>query len=122
MGELIAAVAELDDLSKRYTDQHPEIGKRSAQIAYYLGRSQVGEFAFAASEREKEASEEYLLKAVEMDPGMPEPYKALGELYGEWEMYGESAAMYKKYLKVVPKSADRSRVERQIDKMERKAR
>jgi tetratricopeptide (TPR) repeat protein len=97
-------------------------GKRSAQIAYYLGRSQVGEFAFAASEKEKEASEEYLLKAIEMDPRMPEPYKALGELYGEWEMYRESAAMYKKYLKVAPKASDRSRVERQISKMERKAR
>jgi len=82
----------------------------------------VGEFAFAASEKEKEASEDYLLKAIKMDPKMPEPYKALGELYGEWEMYGESAAMYKKYLKVAPKASDRSRVERQISKMERKAR
>jgi len=97
-------------------------GKRSAQIAYYLGRSQVGEFAFAASEKEKEACEDYLLKAIKMDPKMPEPYKSHGELYGEWEMYGESAAMYKKYLKVAPKASDRSRVERQISKMERKAR
>jgi len=97
-------------------------GKQSAKIAYYLGRSQVGEFAFAASEKEKEASEEYLLKAIEMDTKMPEPYKALGELYGEWEMYKESAAMYRKYLKVSPEASDRSRVERQISKMERKAR
>jgi tetratricopeptide (TPR) repeat protein len=97
-------------------------GKRNAQIAYYLGRSQVGEFAFAASEREKESSEEYLLKAIELDPKMPEPYKALGELYGEWEMFGESASMYRKYLKTAPKASDKSRIERQISKMERKAR
>jgi hypothetical protein len=99
-----------------------DAGKHTAPVAYYLGRSQVGEFAFAASEREKEASEEYLLKAIELDPKMPEPYRALGELYGEWEMYRESAAMYRKYLKVAPQASDRSRVERQISKMERKAR
>lgn len=96
-------------------------GRQTAQIAYYLGRSQVGEFAFAASEREKEESEKYLLKAVELDPGMPEPYKALGNLYGEWEMYGEAAKMYRKYLKVSPNASDRSRIEREIQKMERKA-
>jgi tetratricopeptide (TPR) repeat protein len=97
-------------------------GKRTAQIAYYLGRSQVGEFAFAASEREKETAEEYLLKATKLDPKMPEPFKALGDLYGEWEMYGEAAAMYRKYLKVTPGASDRSRIERLIQKMERKAR
>ena len=97
-------------------------GKHNARIAYYLGRSHVGEFAFAASEREKEASEKYLLTAIELDPKMPEPYKALGQLYGEWDMYAESAAMYRKYLKAAPKASDRSRVERQISKMERKAR
>lgn len=97
-------------------------GKQNAQIAYYLGRSQVGEFAFAASDREKEESEKYLLKAVKLDPKMPEPYKALGNLYGEWEMYGEAVSMYRKYLKVSPKASDRSRIEREILKMERKAR
>ncbi|MGD8353506.1 MAG: M48 family metalloprotease [Pseudomonadota bacterium] len=107
--------------SKKLFQAAWDSGKRSARIAYYLGRSQVGEFAFAASEREKEASESYLLKAIEMDPKMPEPYKALGELYGEWEMYRESAAMYRKYLKAAPKAPDRSRIERQISKMERKA-
>ena len=82
----------------------------------------MGEFAFAASEREKDTAEEYLLKATKLDPKMPEPYKALGDLYGEWEMYGEAAAMYRKYLKVAPGASDRSRIERLIQKMERKAR
>jgi tetratricopeptide (TPR) repeat protein len=97
-------------------------GKQTAAIAYYLGRSQVGEFAFAASDREKEAAEEYLLKATKLDPKMPEPYRALGDLYGEWEMYAEAAARYRQYLKVAPQASDRSRIERQIQKMERKAR
>ena len=123
MGDAKAAFDSGDyGTSKRLFQAAWDAGKRTAQVAYYLGRSQVGEFAFAASEREKEASEEYLLKAIQMDPRMPEPYRALGELYGEWEMYGESAAMYRKYLKVAPQAPDRGRVERQISKMERKAR
>lgn len=123
MGDAKAAFDSGDyATSKKLFQAAWDSGKRSAQIAYYLGRSQVGEFAFAASEREKEASEEYLLKAAKMDPKMPEPYKALGELYGEWEMYAEAAAMYRKYLKVAPRASDRSRIERQIGKMERKAR
>lgn len=97
-------------------------GFRTARIAYRLGRSQVGEFAFAATDQEKEAAENYLLKATGMDPKMPQPYKALGELYGEWEMYSEAAGMYRKYLAVDPKASDRSRIQRQIQKMERKAR
>jgi tetratricopeptide (TPR) repeat protein len=122
MGDAKAAFDSGDyATSKKLFQTAWDSGKRSAPIAYYLGRSQVGEFAFAASEREKEASERYLRKAIELDPQMPEPYKALGELYGEWEMYGESAAMYRQYLKVNPKASDQSRVERQISKMERKA-
>lgn len=97
-------------------------GYRTADVAYHLGRSQFGEFAFAASEREKETAENYLLKAIELDPGMPEPYKALGELYGEWDMYQDSARMYRKYLRAAPGAPDRNRVERQIEKMERKSR
>lgn len=123
MGDAKAAFDSGDyATSKKLFKAAWDSGKRTAQIAYYLGRSQVGEFAFAASEKEKEASEEFLLKAIELDPKMPEPYKALGELYGEWEMYAESAAMYRKYLKAAPTAKDRSRVERLISKMERKAR
>ena len=123
MGDAKAAFDSGDYATSRKLFQAAwDSGKRTAQIAYYLGRSQVGEFIFAASEREKEASEDYLLKATKLDPKMPEPYKALGELYGEWEMYGESAAMYRKYLKVAPGASDKSRIERQISKMERKNR
>ena len=123
MGDARAAFESGDyATSKKLFQAAWDSGRRSARIAYYLGRSQVGEFAFAASEREKEASETYLLKAIEMDSKMPEPYKALGELYGEWGMYHEAAAMYRNYLKTAPGASDRSRIERRISKMERKAR
>jgi tetratricopeptide (TPR) repeat protein len=123
MGDAKAAFDSGDFATARNLFQTAwDSGKRTAQIAYYLGRSQVGEFAFAASEREKEAAEDYLLKATKLDPRMPEPYKALGELYGEWEMYGEAAAMYRKYLKIAPDALDKSRIQRQIQKMERKVR
>lgn len=97
-------------------------GLQNAEVAYRLGQSHLGGFAFAASETEKEQAERYLLKATQLEPRKPEPYKALGELYGEWEHYEEGIAMYRNYLKQAPKAKDRSRIERQIKKLERKAR
>lgn len=97
-------------------------GMQSAEVAYRLGQSHLGGMAFAATEREKELAEEYLLKATEIDKGMADPYKALGELYGEWDRYEEGIAMYRKYLKQAPGASDSSRIERQIRKLERKAR
>lgn len=97
-------------------------GMQSAEVAYRLGQSQLGGMAFAATEREKELAEEYLLKATRIDSKMADPYKALGELYGEWERYEEGIRMYKTYLKLAPRASDRSRIERQIRKLERKAR
>jgi tetratricopeptide (TPR) repeat protein len=99
-----------------------DAGIQNADVAYALGQSQLGGFAFAATEREKELAEEYLLKAVKLNPKFADSYKALGELYGEWERYEEGIAMYRKYLKVAPRAKDRSRIERQISKLERKAR
>lgn len=97
-------------------------GMQSAEVAYRLGQSQLGGMAFAATEREKELAEGYLLKAIDMNKGLADAYKALGELYGEWERYEEGIKMYRQYLKVDPKARDRSRIERQIRKLERKAR
>lgn len=97
-------------------------GMQSAEVAYRLGQSQLGGMAFAATEQEKELAEKYLLKATKINKRMAEPYKALGELYGEWERYEEGVVMYKKYLKYARKAKDRSRIERQIRKLERKAR
>jgi tetratricopeptide (TPR) repeat protein len=99
-----------------------DAGMQSADIAYHLGQAHLGGMAFAATEQEKEQGEEYLLKAIDMDKGMADAYKALGELYGEWDRYEEGIKMYRQYLKVDPKARDRSRIERQIRKLERKAR
>jgi tetratricopeptide (TPR) repeat protein len=99
-----------------------DAGLQSAEVAYGLGQSHLGGFAFAATEREKEQAEEYLLKATRLQPKMADAYKALGDLYSEWERYEEGIAMFHKYLQVSPKARDRSRIERQINKLERKAR
>jgi tetratricopeptide (TPR) repeat protein len=98
-----------------------DAGLQSAEVAYRLGQSQLGGMAFAATEREKELAEKYLLKATRLDKKMAEPYKALGELYGEWERYEAGVKMYRKYLKLARQAKDRSRIERQIRKLERKA-
>ncbi len=97
-------------------------GFNSAEVAHGLGVAYLAGFPFAASEHEKQQAEHYLLKAVRLDPGMPEAYKALGELYGEWDRYEDGIAMYRRYLKAHPNASDRSRTERQIRKFERKAR
>jgi len=99
-----------------------DAGMQSAEVALRLGESQLGGMAFAATEREKELAEEYLLKATKLDPSMAGPYKALGELYGEWDRYEEGVKMYQRYLKLNPRAKDRSRIERQIRKLQRKAR
>jgi len=99
-----------------------DAGIQNAEVAYALGQSQLGGFAFAATEQEKEQAETYLLKAIKLDPKFADSYKALGELYGEWERYEEGVAMYRNYLKMAPRAKDRSRIERQISKLERKAR
>lgn len=96
-------------------------GFQTAEVAYGLGQSQLGGFAFAATDTEKERAEEYLLKSTKMDAKFAPPYKALGELYGEWDRFEDSAAMYKKYLQVDPKAKDRRSIERKIKKMNRKA-
>jgi len=97
-------------------------GMQTAEVAYRLGQSQLGGMAFAATEREKELAEKYLLKATQLDRKMAEPYKELGDLYGEWERYEEGIKMYKQYMKLAPSAGERSRIERQIRKLERKAR
>lgn len=123
LGDARQAFDEADWAKARALYQNAwDSGIQNAEVAYSLGQSHLGGFAFAASEREKEQAEEYLLKATELDQTMATPYKALGELYAEWERYEEGIAMYRKYLKLSPEARDRSRIERQIKKLERKAR
>ena len=123
LGDARSAMKEGDWATARNLFQAAwDSGFTTAEVACSLGRAQLGGFAFAASEQEKEAAEKYLLEAKRIDPRYADTYKALGELYGEWERYDEAAAMYRSYLKVEPKARDRSRIEAQIRKFERKAR
>jgi tetratricopeptide (TPR) repeat protein len=114
---------EAEDWSKarQFYQSAWDAGFQSGEVAHRLGVSHMGGMAFAASEREKERAEEYLLKAIELEPKGVDAYKSLGELYGEWDNYEEAVKMYRQYIKLAPKARDRSRVERQIKKFERKA-
>ncbi|MFC1747451.1 M48 family metalloprotease [Pseudomonadota bacterium] len=107
--------------AKQFYQSAWDSGFKTAEVAYGLGQSQLGGFAFAATEQEKERAEEYLLKSTKLNSKFSSPYKALGELYGEWDRYEDAAAMYGKYLKVDPKAKDRRSIERKIKKMQRKA-
>ena len=123
LGDARAALKEGDWATARNLFQAAwDSGYNSAEVACSLGRAQLGGFAFAASEQEKESAEKYLLEAKRIDPNYADTYKALGELYGEWDRYDEAVKMYRSYLKVAPKARDRSRIEAQIRKFERKAR
>ncbi|MCW8826685.1 MAG: M48 family metalloprotease [Gammaproteobacteria bacterium] len=99
-----------------------DAGFQSGEVAHRLGVSHLGGMAFAASDREKERAETYLLKAIKLEPKRAEAYKSLGELYGEWDNYEEAVKMYRSYIKLAPRARDKSRIERQIKKYERKAR
>ena len=96
-------------------------GVRNAEVAYGLGKSTLGEFAFGASESEKEKAEKYYLEATRLKKNYALAYKGLGELYEDWERYGEAAAAYAKYLKYAPKASDRQRIARRIKTLKRKA-
>lgn len=99
-----------------------DAGFQSGEVAHRLGVSHLGGMAFAASEREKERAEIYLLKAINLEPKRAVAYKSLGELYAEWDSYEEAVKMYRKYIKLAPRARDQSRIKRQIKKLERKAR
>jgi hypothetical protein len=96
-------------------------GIRTAPVAYGLAKSKLGGFAFAASEAEKSAAEHAYREAASLDPGYGAPYRGLGELYEDWERYGDAADAYRKYLKLEPTAPDRSRIKRKIEVLQRKA-
>ena len=96
-------------------------GIRSAPVAYGLAKSNLGGFAFAASEAEKRDAERAYKEAAGLDPSYAPPHRGLGELYEDWERYGDAAEAYRRYLKLDPKVVDRGRIERKIKLLERKA-
>ena len=96
-------------------------GVRSAPIAYGIAKSKLGDFAFGASEAEKQEAEKRYREAARLDPGYALPYKGLGELYEDWERYGEAAQAYKKYVQLAPNATDRKSIERKITILQKKA-
>jgi tetratricopeptide (TPR) repeat protein len=96
-------------------------GVRSAPIAYGLAKSKLGDFAFGASEAEKQEAEKRYREAARLDPRYALPYKGLGELYEDWERYGEAAQAYQKYLKLAPQATDSKRIQQKIRVLKKRA-
>jgi tetratricopeptide (TPR) repeat protein len=96
-------------------------GVRSAPIAYGIAKSKLGDFAFGASEAEKREAEKRYREAARLDPRYAMPYKGLGELYEDWERYGEAAQAYKKYVQLAPNATDRQKIKRKITILQKKA-
>ena len=96
-------------------------GVHTAPVAYGLAKCKLGDFAFGASESEKESAEEAYNNAIKLDPKFASSYKGLGDLYSDWERYGDALKSYKKYLKYAPHAKDKKRIERKIKVMKRKA-
>ncbi len=118
-----AALAE-----ERYEAAHKDFqtlydrGVRTAQVAYGLAKSQLGDFAFGASPAEQKSAEKAYLEAARMDPEFAEPYRGLAELYGDTEDYEKAVKAWRTYLKLAPGADDRNKIERKIRTLERKAR
>ena len=96
-------------------------GEKTAAVAYGMAKSQLGDFAFGASEAERRAAEKQYREALVIDPGYAPAYKGLGALYEDWERYKEAATEYGNYLKHASSAPDRSRIERKITLLNRKA-
>jgi tetratricopeptide (TPR) repeat protein len=86
-----------------------------------MAKCKLGDFAFGASEAEKKEAEKTYKEAALLDPAYAMPYKGLGELYDDWERYGDALKAYKTYLNMNPAADDRQQIERKINTLERKA-
>ncbi|RPI78122.1 MAG: hypothetical protein EHM45_06630 [Desulfobacteraceae bacterium] len=98
-----------------------EKGFRSAPLIYGLAKSRLGDFAFGASDAEKEKAEDLYREAVQLDPHYAMPFRGLGELYEDWDRYEDGVKAYEKYLKLLPKAKDRGKIENKIKILKRKA-
>jgi predicted Zn-dependent protease len=96
-------------------------GVRTGPVVYGLAKSGLGDFAFAASEGEKQEAEDLYREAAKLDPGYALPYRGLGELYDDWERYEDAVKAYRRYLELSPETKDREKIENKIKVLERKA-
>lgn len=96
-------------------------GIKTPQVVYGLAKSSMGDFAFGATEGEKKKAEKLYREAASMDKKYAEPYRGLGELYEDWERYGDAVKAYSTYLRLAPRASDRGKIERKINSLKRKA-
>lgn len=97
-----------------------DAGVASAEVSYGLAKSSMGDFAFGASDAEKQKAEQHYRDAIRRDATFGPAWKGLGELYEDWDRYAEAARAYRRYLKLAPASEKRA-VERKIKMLDRKA-
>ncbi|MGD9367627.1 MAG: hypothetical protein PVH87_18145 [Desulfobacteraceae bacterium] len=97
-------------------------GIHTAQVAYGMAKSQLGDFAFGASPAELKAAEKAYREAARLDPAFAEPYRGLAELYSDSDDYEAAVTAWRNYLKRAPMARDRKKIERKIKTLERKAR
>jgi predicted Zn-dependent protease len=92
-----------------------------APVLYGMAKCSLGDFAFAATEGQKKEAEKLYRQATQKDRKYPEPWKALGELYEDWERYDDAVAAYQGYLETAPSAPDRKKIQRKIKSLKRKA-
>jgi tetratricopeptide (TPR) repeat protein len=96
-------------------------GFREAPVLYGLAKCSLGDFAFTATEGQKQEAEKLYREAIQKDAKYAASWKALGELYEDWERYEDAGAAYQGYLKAAPAAPDRSKIQRKIKSLKRKA-
>ena len=96
-------------------------GFREAPVLYGVAKCALGDFAFAATEGQKKEAEKLYREATLKDRKYPQPWKALGELYEDWERYEDAMVAYQGYLKTAPSARDRKKIQRKIKSLKRKA-
>ncbi len=96
-------------------------GFREAPVLYGVAKCALGDFAFAATEGQKKEAEKLYIEATQKDRKYAAPWKALGELYEDWERYEDAMTAYQGYLKAAPSARDRKKIKRKIKSLKRKA-
>ena len=96
-------------------------GEKTAAVAYGMAKSQLGDFAFGATESERKTAEKQYRESLRLDSGYAPAYKGLGALYEDWERYEDAANAYENYLKHASGATDSSRIQRKIKMLKRKA-
>lgn len=94
---------------------------QSPAISYGLAKSMLGDFAFGATNAEKNKAEKLYRQALRLAPNYAIAYQGLGDLYQDWERYGEAIKAYRSYLKKSNNPSDAAKINRTINKLIKKA-